>query len=383
MIVFGAPRRYIQGPGVLASIGGELAALGQSAVLIADDRVMALVEREVSASAAEAGVALRALPFAGEITYDEIARLGALIAGDRPAIVIGAGGGKTIDTAKMVARDAGAAFVSVPTVASNDSPTSHIAVIYDADHKIVGVEENKANPDLVLVDTAVIIKAPLALLSAGVGDALVKVFEVEQCIGAGGNNVFGAKSPLSALALARACYDTVRDNLTDAYAAHAAGTPNAAFEALVEAAVLMSGLAFESGGLSVSHGMTRGLSAVPGVARALHGHQVAYGLLVQLELERRDAAFMQDMRAFFRAAQLPLTLAEPRRRPDLQLDDRHDRRTFGSCVPHEEVRPGIDRQGHRRRHPAHRGRLIWRAERRHSRSRAMWPSSPAPVAGSG
>ena len=72
----------------------------------------------------------------------------------------------------------------------------------------------------------------------------------------------------------------------------------------------MSGLVFESGGLSISHGMTRGLSAVPGVASALHGHQVAYGLLVQLELERRDAGFMQDMRAFHRSAGLPLKLVE-------------------------------------------------------------------------
>ena len=72
----------------------------------------------------------------------------------------------------------------------------------------------------------------------------------------------------------------------------------------------MSGLAFESGGLSVSHGMTRGLSLIPGVANALHGHQVAYGLLVQLVLENRDSAFMDDMYGFFRDARLPLKLAD-------------------------------------------------------------------------
>jgi glycerol dehydrogenase len=310
MIVFGAPRRYVQGPGILKDIGRELAVIGKTAVLLADERVMALCADTIRQSVTDAGIEIRPILFGGEITYDEIARIIGLIGENRPDIVIGAGGGKTIDTGKMVARDTGAAFVSVPTVASNDSPTSHIAVIYDADHKLVGVEENRGNPELVLVDTEVIVRAPIELLSAGVGDALVKVFEVEQCMGSGGKNVFGATSPRAALALARACYDTVRENLEGAYAAHARGVPNSAFEALVEAAVLMSGLAFESGGLSVSHGMTRGLSAVPGVARALHGHQVAYGLLVQLELERRDAAFMEDMRAFYRAARLPLKLTE-------------------------------------------------------------------------
>ena len=310
MIVFGAPRRYVQGPGVLKTIGRELAAIGKSAVLLADARVMGICAQTIKDSANAAGVDLRVLPFGGEITYVEIERLIAEIGAEKPDVVVSAGGGKTIDTGKMVARGTDAAFVSVPTIASNDSPTSHIAVIYDADHKLVGVEENKGNPELVMVDTEVIIKAPLHLLSAGVGDALVKVFEVEQCINAGGKNVFGATSPLTALALARACYDTVRQNLDAAYSAHAEGVPNAAFEALVEASVLMSGLAFESGGLSVSHGMTRGLSAVPGIANALHGHQVAYGLLVQLELERRDEAFMKDMREFYSAAHLPLKLAD-------------------------------------------------------------------------
>ncbi len=310
MIVFGAPRRYVQGPGILRSIGSELVAIGSTAVLLADKLVMEICGETIVESARAAGVDVRLLPFGGEITYDEIGRLVAEIGDDAPAMVISAGGGKTIDTGKIVSREVGSAFVSVPTVASNDSPTSHIAVIYDADHKLVGVEENKGNPELVLVDTEIIIKAPLPLLSAGVGDALVKVFEVEQCVGSKGKNVFGASSPLTALALARACYDTVRSNLTSAYEAHARGVPNEAFEALVEAAVLMSGLAFESGGLSVSHGMTRGLSAVPGVASALHGHQVAYGLLVQLELEGRDAGFMEDMRGFFREAKLPLKLTD-------------------------------------------------------------------------
>ena len=310
MIVFGAPRRYVQGPGVLSNIGGELASIGKSAILLADERVLGITGQTIAQSCAAAGIALTTLKFGGEVTYAEINRLVAEVGTASYDVVVAAGGGKTIDTGKLVSRALGTRFASVPTVASNDSPTSHIAVVYDEHHKLVAVEENKANPDLVLVDTAIIAKAPLRLLSAGVGDALVKRFEVEQCIGANGKNVFGAASPLSALALARACYDTVREHTVPAYAAIARGEIDHHLEALVEASVLMSGLAFESGGLSVSHGMTRGLSAISSVANALHGHQVAYGLLVQLVLENRDEAFMSDMRAFYRDAQLPLKLAE-------------------------------------------------------------------------
>lgn len=310
MIIFGAPKRYVQGEGALSIIGAELANIGKNVAFVVDKRTRPIVEETILNSCQQSGVAATFLDFGGEITYAEVDRLAALSSGKEFDVVVSAGGGKAIDTGKLLSRAINAAFVSIPTIASNDSPTSHIAVVYDENHKLVGVEENKGNPELVLVDTAIIVKAPKTFLSAGVGDAFVKKFEVEQCIGANGKNVFGAQSPLTALALARACYDTLREHTEKAFEAVDNGKTTPEFEAIVEASVLMSGLAFESGGLSVSHGMTRGLSAIPNVADALHGHQVAYGLLVQLVLEGRSEEFLNDIRSFYRVAGLPLKLAD-------------------------------------------------------------------------
>jgi len=81
----------------------------------------------------------------------------------------------------------------------------------------------------------------------------------------------------------------------------------------VEATVLMSGLSFESGGLSIAHSMTRGLSAVAALTHALHGRQVAYALLVQLELEGQPQT-VSGLKDFYRRVGLPCTLqdlAEP------------------------------------------------------------------------
>jgi glycerol dehydrogenase len=310
MIIFGSPRRYLQGPDALARLGEEIARLGKTAVLVADSHVLALVGPRVRESCAAAGVGLSEITFGGEITHAEVERMAGQCGSNPPEVVIAAGGGKTIDAGKFLSGKIKAKLATVPTVASNDSPTSHIIVVYDENHKLTGVEKLAGNPDLVLVDTSVIAKAPAALLSAGIGDAIVKRFEVEQCVGVKGNNVFGGRSPRTALALAHASYDTVRADSVAALAAVKRGEPDEALERLVEATVLMSGLAFESGGLSVCHAMTRGLSAVPGPASALHGHQVAYGLLVQLALEKRDAAFIADIRDFFAEVDLPLSLAD-------------------------------------------------------------------------
>ena len=86
MIVLGAPRRYVQGPGALAGIGKKLAMLGWSAVLIADARVTDLVGATMADSAAAAGVALT------PITYAEIARITTAIGASRPDVIIAAGG---------------------------------------------------------------------------------------------------------------------------------------------------------------------------------------------------------------------------------------------------------------------------------------------------
>jgi glycerol dehydrogenase len=56
--------------------------------------------------------------------------------------------------------------------------------------------------------------------------------------------------------------------------------------------------------------MTRGLSRVAGPREAVHGWQVAYGLLLQLVLEKRDAAFMSDLLSFYDVVGLPKSLAD-------------------------------------------------------------------------
>lgn len=308
--VFGAPLRYIQGPGVLARIGTTLAGLGQRALLVADAFVLGKIGTTLHDSGQAAGVAVTPLQFAGEITPSEIERLVQAARTQGADMVVAAGGGKGIDAGKAVAHQLQVPVVTVPTIASNDAPTSKIYVVYDEQHRLLKVEHMPHNPHAVIVDTALIAQAPRQLLLAGIGDAISKKFEVAQCHRAGGPNIFGGPGTLAARALADLCFDTLLAHADGALAALARQSPDAHLEALVEACVLLSGLCFENGGLSVAHSMTRGLSALPDTAHALHGLQVAYGTLVQWELERQPSAFVADMRAFYRRIGLPLNLRQ-------------------------------------------------------------------------
>lgn len=313
MLIFGSPSRYYQGPGCFDRLGEIVGPAPARVAVVTDAFVLSLLEPRLRATLAQAGHDPVVLPFAGDVTHAAIADLERSLRegpfAGRVDVVVGLGGGRAIDIAKGVAHRLGCPAITVPTAAANDAPTSKVYVVYDDHHALVDVGHLPANPVAVIADTAILASAPRALLVAGIGDAITKAFESAQCAAAGGRTLFGASSSLAAVALGRACYETVRARALDGLAVAGTGKPTAAFEELVEALFLMGGLGFESGGLSIAHAMTRGLSKVPGAAEAMHGQQVAYGLLVQLALEGRPEAFLADLRAFYAAVGLATSLA--------------------------------------------------------------------------
>lgn len=302
---FVAPPLYLQGPGALSELPDLAARLGSRPLIVTDAGVINLMAGRLRAVFRDAPV----LMLEGEITPSTISRLAA--EGDAVGcdVVVGIGGGKALDAGKAVARDTGARFISVPTIASNDAPTSRAIALYgDEDHRFM-VETLGRNPDAVVADTEILAAAPPHFLRCGIGDALAKAVEATGCAASPvGRTTLGAYPSIAGLALAKAAHETLHDHAIAALAVAGGGIPNAAFEAAVEAVILMSGLGFENGGLGLAHAMTRGLILAPRTCRHAHGEHVAYGMLVQLALDA-DNATLREERDFVRSVGLPTMLA--------------------------------------------------------------------------
>lgn len=308
--VYGSPQRYYQGPGLIESAGELIRFLGNSCVLVTDTVVEAMIRLRLQASLDAAGIALGAASFTGELTPAAVDRMADAARTCDAQFVIAAGGGKGIDAGKAVAHRLALPLVTMPTAASTDSPTSKNYVLYDDDHRMVGVFHLDRNPDSVIVDTAILAQAPRHLLGFGIGDALAKLFEAKQCARVQGRNMFGHQPTLAALALAQACHDTLRTDAEAALSAAGSGIPTPAFERVVEATILLAGLGFESGGLSVTHALTRGLPRLPGLGSVPHGHLIAYGLMVQLKLEVDSAATHAELYDWLPRLGLPRCLSD-------------------------------------------------------------------------
>lgn len=306
--IFRSPASYYQGPRALDELPRIIARLGSHPLLVVDAAVLEIVRTRLGGLFAAMPHSI--VPFRGEVTLAAMEDLAVRARSSDAGIVVGMGGGKALDAAKGCAVRTGLPYIAVPTVASNDSPTATALAVYDDEHRMVALESLGRNPDAVVVDTQLIAGAPAQFFRAGIGDALAKKFEGESSQAHGGLNAHFSYALRSAGFIADGCYRTIRECAVDAIAAAGTGKPNAALEAIVEANILMAGLAFENMGLGLAHGLTRGLVRVPVVNRALHGFHVAYGLLVQLETEGRSPAFMDDIMAFYGQIGLPRSLIE-------------------------------------------------------------------------
>ncbi|MEE9563807.1 MAG: iron-containing alcohol dehydrogenase, partial [Nitrosopumilaceae archaeon] len=94
---------------------------------------------------------------------------------DKSELVVGIGGGRSVDIAKMIAFNLKKPFVSIPTAASHDGIASpFVSVRSDKPHSIV------ANAPLgVFVDIDIIKKAPKRLLASGCGDLIANIIAVK------------------------------------------------------------------------------------------------------------------------------------------------------------------------------------------------------------
>jgi glycerol dehydrogenase len=314
----GLPARYVQGYGVLDQLGNELSAMGEKPFILVDRYIWSLFEKDITHSLEKATSQYEVCEFEGECCHEEINRTAMQSREKGCDVIAGIGGGKALDTAKAVSHRLNKPMVMVPTTASNDAPTSRLVVVYTSEGKLEEVLTLAVNPQLVLVDTKVIAAAPVRFLVAGIGDALTTKFEAEQCALAGYPSSMNGRQTCAALALSNLCYEIIREDGLKAKQAVQQKLVTPAVDRVIEANILLSGLGFENGGLSVAHALTRGLSALPELHGALHGEEVAYGLLVQFVLENRSSSFMLDIRQFYRDIGLPLGL------PDLGLEDPQD-----------------------------------------------------------
>jgi glycerol dehydrogenase len=302
------PGKYIQGGGVISELPTLISLLGKQGLILASPTVNDKVFPNCGIDWSNCTIPIEA--FSGECCESELNRLSSVISKTRADVLVGAGGGKTIDTAKIAADRAGIPIIIVPTIASTDAPCSGCAVLYSENGIFERVCYQKMNPAAVLVDTAIIAAAPTRFLVAGMGDALSTWFEARSCERTQSVNECGGQSTAAGLAIAKLCYDTLLNYGAAAKLANERHVVTPALDRIIEANTLLSGLGFESAGLAAAHSIHNGLTALEETHSFYHGEKVAFGVLAGLQLADASPDEVAIVYSFCEDVGLPTTLAD-------------------------------------------------------------------------
>ncbi|TCK08737.1 glycerol dehydrogenase [Marinobacterium mangrovicola] len=305
-----SPKKFIIGTGLLANMADYVSAFGDNALIITDEFILDRVATQATPALEAAGIHAKVEKFQYECTDTEINRIGELAKAQQANVVVGIGGGKTLDTAKAVAYYNKLAVVLYPTIASTDAPCTALSVIYKDNGEFDRYLFLPQNPDAVIADTDILAAAPARFFAAGVGDALATYFEARACYASDGINLVLKKPSRTGLGLAKLCYELLCENVAAAMDAVNNKICTPALEQTIEATIYLSGVGAEAGGLAAAHAVNNGMSAVPDLHHVQHGEKVTFGLLTQLVLENAPKEEIDEVIRIIKTVGLPLTLED-------------------------------------------------------------------------
>ncbi|MDV3001942.1 MAG: Glycerol dehydrogenase [Chroococcopsis gigantea SAG 12.99] len=254
--------------------------------------------------------------YAPDCSENSLAHLNQSVEEHKADFIIGMGGGKALDAAKLLAHQNGLPVITIPTSGATCAAWSALSNIYSDEGAFAYDVPLSRCPDLLILDYKLIATAPQRMLVAGIGDALAKWYEAS--ISSGGSS---ATLTIAAVQQARVLRDILLQKSVSALE-----NPNTEeWREVVDATVLLAGVIGGLGGANcrtvAAHAVHNGLTHIREAHNALHGEKVAYGILVQLRLEEMVQGNQLAFTARQQLLQFYARIGLPRSLEDLGLKD--------------------------------------------------------------
>jgi len=304
-----APAQVLRGFQALEQSGEAIARLGQRPLVVGGDRTLAALTPQLQPILEQQQLSHCFASYSPDCSETSLASLRAAVASHQADVIIGLGGGKALDTAKLLAYQCKLPIVTVPTSAATCAAWTALSNVYSERGAFLYDVALERCPDLLVLDYSVIQTASERTLVAGIGDALAKWYEA---------SVSSGSSPVTLIIAAVQQARVLRDILFQKSAEALKEPGSEAWREVVDATVLLAGVIGGLGGAQcrtvAAHAIHNGLTHLLAAHDALHGEKVAYGILVQLRLEEMiasnqlAASARQQLLKFYAEIGLPQTL---------------------------------------------------------------------------
>ncbi|MFM7470220.1 MAG: iron-containing alcohol dehydrogenase family protein [Nodosilinea sp.] len=305
-----APAQVVRGDRILATQAETIAGLGHRPLVVGGKRALEQIN-PLLASLARQGLELEVALAVPGCTEAVLAHLRSLAQTHRSEVILGVGGGKALDTAKLLAYGLDCPVVTIPTSAATCAAWTALSNVYSEEGAFRYDVALPRCPERLILDYDVIRTAPPRTLVAGIGDGLAKWYEAAVSSGACDRTLV-----VAAVQQAR----VLRDILLQKTAAALKDWGGEDWRQVVDATVLLAGVVGGIGGAQcrtvAAHAVHNGLTQLPNSQASLHGEKVAYGILVQLRLEEMEgrsalaATARQQLVSFYQSIGLPSSLTD-------------------------------------------------------------------------
>lgn len=306
-----APARVIRGSQALEQAGALVVRLGHRPLIVGGDRTLSPICQRLQPVIEQYQLTTAQVSYTPDCSEASLARLQEAAAAHQADLIIGIGGGKSLDAAKLLAYRCGLPVVTVPTSAATCAAWTALSNIYSDQGAFLYDVGLAKCPDLLILDYDLIKTAPQRTLVAGIGDALAKWYEASVSSG-------HSEQTLTIAAVQQA--RVLRDILFQKSAAALTQPGSEVWQEVVDATVLLAGVIGGLGGAQcrtvAAHAVHNGLTHLLATHDSLHGEKVAYGILVQLRLEEMvqgnqlAASARQQLLKFYAEIGLPQNFSD-------------------------------------------------------------------------
>ncbi|WP_177503713.1 iron-containing alcohol dehydrogenase family protein [Anaerosinus sp.] len=263
---------------------------------------------------------LRVLDFVwygGEASYENMEALKVLQSVREADMIFAIGGGKVMDTCKLLARALHKPLFTFPTIASNCACLTALSVVYYPDGTFRELNVSDIPPVHVFIHTQIAVEAPKQFLWAGMGDTIAKYYESNLAA----RNVELEHFNAVGVQLSRLCANPILEYGMKALKDNENHVLSKEFEQVVLAIVVSTGLVsnFVESDYNghIAHAFYCTITMLPQIEeKHLHGEVVAYGVLLLLMCDGQEKelakvfSFCRDLGLPTCLADLDVTLAE-------------------------------------------------------------------------
>ncbi|PSB28072.1 iron-containing alcohol dehydrogenase family protein [Stenomitos frigidus] len=304
-----APAQVLRGHGLLAQVGGAIVQLGQRPLVIGGNHTLATMQPQLQPALEREALQTAWMSYSPDCSETTLATLIKAAKQHCADVVIGIGGGKALDTAKLLAYYQQLPIVTIPTSAATCAAWTALSNVYSDQGAFQYDVALVRCPDLLVLDYDLVQTAPRRTLVAGIGDAIAKWYEASVSSGHSQQTLI-----IAAVQQAR----VLRDILFQKAALALEEPGGQTWQEVVDATVLLAGVIGGLGGAQcrtvAAHAVHNGLTNLLASHDTLHGEKVAYGILVQLRLEeivqgnQLAATSRQQLLKFYGEIGLPQSL---------------------------------------------------------------------------